>query len=424
MGIRNNQKPYIYKIGLYLSIAYVLFGFVASEELFPFALKHIALYGLLGYSAFVVVIELIRGRFIIPAFPVYYFIVILICYITSLYSYRIELISSTLYSMIVCFLQTLAMCIFIRTQKDFILFCWGNVIASIIIALLLFVTGKLYGTRLVRLGDDISGNANVFAMGMMYPCMLAIWLIIYGRYKNMIRFILFLAILIDMYAITLSGGRKSFVLPFAFLYILLVYKKNNQNRKQIIKYTLITIILILLSVELIRKVPVLHESIGIRIEQMLNGITGKGTIDSSSQVRSEFRKLAIDGWLESPIWGHGFDSFKYYAGAKYGYYVYSHCNQTELLFCGGLILFLAYYGVYVHLYNKANSSYLPNEYAAFVKAALISEFIFDFGLVSFNVFFVQRFIMLAYIASGFSNYMEPNPDKLLKVSKYIIGDAK
>ena len=327
----------------------------------------------------------------------------------------------SLYSMIICFLLTLIMYSFIRTKKDFVVFCWGNVFTSAIMFLLLFISGKLYASRLVRLGDDIKGNANVFAMGMMYPCMCAIWLMIYGQYKKRTKLVLLFTIIMDMYAITLSAGRKSFILPFVFFYLLLFFKQDEQNKKNIIKYTILTIIVIFFTIEMVQNIPILHETVGLRIEQMLNGVTGEGTVDASSRVRSLFRRTAIEGWLESPLWGHGFDSFKYYARDKIGYFVYSHCNQTELLFCGGLILFIAYYGAYAYIYHKANNPYLPNEYAAFAKAAIISGIVFDFGLVSYNVIYVQRFIMLAFIAAGFTTVENNQKKEQRQLSKYIIG---
>ena len=423
MDVSDNQNSYIYRIGLFLSIMYVFFRFVANGDFFPYVLQQIALYCLLGYGALIILWEITHGCFIIPEFSLYYIVILLLCILTNVYGEKKELIPGNMYSMIVCFLLTFTICIFIRSKKDFVFFCWGNIITSIVMALLLFISGKFYGTRVERLGNDISGNANVFAMGMMYPCMFALWLMIYAHYKKTVKLILLFSIIIDMYAITLSAGRKSFILPFVFFYLLLLYKRDDQNQKQrhIIKYTLITIAIVTLSVELLQNIPVLYNSVGSRIEQMLNELTGKGVVDNSTLVRSEFRKIAIEGWLKSPIFGHGFDSFKPYALERTGFYAYSHCNQTELLYCGGLILFVAYYGGYIHLFFKAKKACLPNEYSAFIKAAILAEFIFDFGLVSYNVFFVQSFIMLTYLAAGFTD--QDNQDRIQfnqrQVSKYI-----
>lgn len=421
MNYDNNQKSYIYVIGLYLSIAYVFFDLIGNGVILPKTVNKIALYCLLGYGAFAILIRLYHGQFIIPDYSLYYLIVVFLCVFSNLYSPGNEFMPKNLYTMIICFFLTLIMHSFIRTKKEFAVFCWGNIFTSIVMFFLLLISGKLYGSRLIRLGDDLKGNANVFAMGMMYPCMCAIWMLIYGQYKKKIQLLLLFTIIIDMYAITLSAGRKSFVLPFVFFYLLLFYKQGEQNKKHIIKYTILTVIIVLLTIQLMRNIPILYETIGLRIEQMLNGITGEGIVDGSSQVRSLFRKTAIEGWLESPIWGHGFDSFKYYARDKIGYFVYSHCNQTEILFSGGIILFIAYYGAYVYIYYKANHSCIPNEYAAFVKAAVISEFIFDFGLVSYNMTYVQRFMILAFIAVGFTTEESNNKLNQKQISKYIIG---
>ena len=142
-------------------------------------------------------------------------------------------------------------------------------------------------------------------------------------------------IAVIVYALMLSAGRKYFIVPFIFLYVLLLMNQQSGFALNALKYTLLMGVLIFVLYSVIMRTPILYNAIGIRMEQLINSVVGKGPVDTSSIVRSQMRSAAIKGWMKRPIFGYGFNTFQYLRspellnGASHGY---SHCNYTELLY--------------------------------------------------------------------------------------------
>lgn len=103
-------------------------------------------------------------------------------------------------------------------------------------------------------------------------------------------------------------------------------------------------------------------------------------------------KPAVNKWDRSPIWGYGFDSFKYYNRLMTGHFYYSHNNYIELLYDLGIIGFAIYYWFYWKLFYvawKGKNSCTP-EIRAFVIGivfSMLGGYVFGVGstIVSFVV---------------------------------------
>ena len=125
--------------------------------------------------------------------------------------------------------------------------------------------------------------------------------------------------------------------------------------------------------------------------------------DSSAEIRETIRNLAFDKWMEHPLFGYGFDSFKYLADKVVGHFYYSHCNYTELLYSGGIVYFLLFYWIYYKILRNAFcNKKIPVEYKAFSVATAVSLFVFDYGAVTYNSTSTLIMLMMAYTASNFA----------------------
>ena len=67
---------------------------------------------------------------------------------------------------------------------------------------------------------------------MMVAVMYTIWLLVFKAKRLITRTVLIVMIAVDFYALMLSAGRKFFVVPFIFLYILLISKRNKRGKKR------------------------------------------------------------------------------------------------------------------------------------------------------------------------------------------------
>jgi len=213
-------------------------------------------------------------------------------------------------------------------------------------------------------------------------------------------------VIFEMYSLVLSGGRKFFIVPFIFLYILLWFKEDKRGRRHIIFYTILFAALLFGVVWLIMNVPTLYNAIGVRMEGFVQNLMGEGG-DSSSAIRETIRHLAWDKWWDRVFFGYGFDSFKYLAEQEVGHFYYSHCNYTELLYSGGIFYLILYYGFYVALLWKAlMRRHIAVPYRAFSVGVVLCFLVFDYGAVTYNGTLTVILLMLANSVTFFETPSE------------------
>jgi len=86
----------------------------------------------------------------------------------------------------------------------------------------------------------------------------------------------------------------------------------------------------------------------VRFDNLIGALDGSGYDNgSSSTERIEYINIGLEGFKKSPIWGHGWDSFRYFNGG-----MYSHNNFIELLFSLGIIGLIVYYAIHLSIIKK------------------------------------------------------------------------
>lgn len=397
-GRNNNIKDYI---GIALAALYLFTSYTANGMFLPIIIKQLSLYAFILYGSICLFQCVISGKIQVSKYTLWYGVFLLSCFFTTIYSnnpYALE--SDEFRSVIICFIITLLLSFFIQGETEFSIVCWSFVVSSFLLCTFLFFTGRMIGSDAERLGEEVLGNANIFATFMMYSAMFACWIMVF--YKGWRRYIASTCLLIDVYALALSAGRKFFIIPFVFLYCLFLCKGSQKSKGKMVLYSLIMIIIVIITYIMIMHIPVFYNAVGIRLKQLFAQITGEKGADTSSLIRAELRKTAIQEWKERPIFGYGFDSFKYFKTwvlptGKVRYY--SHCNYTELLYNGGIIQFLLYYSLFVYgirtvFHNKSGI----NKYTSFALASFISIPIFDYGCVSYDVITMQVYLLMAVLS--------------------------
>ena len=424
--IKENDKGMFDRLGITLGCMYLFFTYLGGSVFFPSILTRITLMLFLGYGALSALSRLNNGTFVLSKYSIWYGVVI--CYVVitfPLSSYQNSINSNHFYEMIICFALTLLLSVFVNSEKEVCWICWTYVLSSILMIFLMYRSGKLVGNYKERLGEDILGNANIFATFIMYSVMYALWLLIYRKYNKWTNVFLCVCILLNIYALMLSAGRKFFMVPFIFLFILLLMKNDkndSSSARNAIKYVFLMAIIIGVLYFVITQVPVFYNAIGIRMEQFVNSLTGGGKADMSSILRSQMRAAAIEGWLQKPIFGNGFDAFKYLKSTEVlgGSRAYSHCNYTEMLYNGGIVCWLLYYSIFgIMIREIIKRKEISRQFRAFSIAAIISQFVLDYGGVFYDIIASQIFIMLAIKMTEFTD--EDNCRIQGNESRYING---
>lgn len=86
-----------------------------------------------------------------------------------------------------------------------------------------------------------------------------------------------------------------------------------------------------------------------RLENLYDHVIGDGTQEGSITQRADLIERGIEFWFESPLFGHGANSFREYVGDGF----YSHSNFVELLANFGVLGFVFYYAVHYGALRRA-----------------------------------------------------------------------
>ena len=398
-----NETPLLEKATLFFMAIYIFMSYNACDLWISSKWLPMSLYAFLGVGALCGFSKLLKNvKTKIPAPFLWYGSFMVLSVIIMLYSNEKSIMSGTYYLMLVTAILSTFIYIVVTDRKWFSVLCWIYSISGAFLVLMLQLTENLVGKDSDRLGEDLMGNANIFAGMMMVSAMFTIWLLIFGRQSKLAKFLLVVSLLADMYALALSAGRKYFVIPFLFLYLLLLFQTDEKGRRHFIRNTIFVGALVLLVYYLIMNVPIFYDSIGIRMERLLNGFFGEGDQGASAEIRERMRELALLEWGKSPIWGYGFDSFKYIAEKELSFFTYSHCNYTELLYNGGVLYFLVYYFFYFVLLKKAlieKKGSTP--FRAFTVSVVLSLLVFEYGSVTYESSYVVILLFMAYAGLKF-----------------------
>ena len=104
------------------------------------------------------------------------------------------------------------------------------------------------------------------------------------------------------------------------------------------------------------------------------------------------REYGYNMWLLKPLFGYGYNSYSMISP----YRTYSHNNYIELLFNGGIILFIFYYSIIIVLLTKILKLRSKSNIKWLFFAMVVTFFAFDYGAVSYNMIYIQIIYSLAY----------------------------
>lgn len=389
-----SANGFLWQSGLILFCIYIAACFPGTSLFGMLPIQKISLYSLILHGIVVLFFSVRNGIHGTEHFIWYGFFTLLS--LVSLVFSNGQITNSDFHSVIICFALTVIQALYIIHERAFKTICWSYIIVCLANTIILISSKALVLDAGDRLGINMGINPNVLATYLMYGLVYAIWLFLAEKHK-IIRFILFIFMGLISYPLILTGGRKFFLAPILFLGVYLFFSNDSYKNTGRVKKICVFLIAFVALWYAVMNIPVLYDTLGHRLEGLLNAYTGEGEVDLSSLHRGLLRRLAIQEWLKSPIWGYGFDTFKNASlenGLSYGY---SHCNFTELLYNGGLILFIAYYWFLgMILYRCIENKNINTKYRSFCIAGIIMQVFFDYGGVSYNVYQSQLFILMMY----------------------------
>lgn len=378
------NKTLYSKCLVFIMLIYILTSYVCQETLLPTRINSLVLFGFVGLSFIGIVF---RGGYFNYYFSRWYFLLLIFSFLScALMSYNVF---PTLYQMFVVFILTICFGVTLDSRTTLDLTAITYVCAAVLMGILIilynptYLLGNIGGLNGVRLGEEETGNANIFTALMMFSGVFASWLLMYHK-SFIIRLFSCSALLFILYLMALSGGRKT-VIAVIVCTTYFIWKKGSGNKKKKIAAIVIILAMLYVIMYMMKNIPWLYDVVGYRFDGLLGFLSGTGESNvSSDDLRLKMIKNGLLGWTERPILGHGLDSFKFFNRNTTGHMFYSHNNYVEMLYDFGLLGFILYYSFIYKIFKRLNT--LPAEYSNYSVLAIgiiIELLLFDLGGVSY-----------------------------------------
>jgi O-antigen ligase len=392
INIRPITRPIVIKKDVIISIflaLYILSTYFITTPVTK-VLGSILLYTFLGLTFFKLVTK--QTPLKITSYIPWYLAFGIVGAISFFYALDSEDVLNSLYTYVVSFVLTFSFIQYTRDHSKLLRIISFYAYLPIFLIVYLFVSGDITSFS-GRLGEITFGNANDLAMIMMITLCCIFWLTIYGKKKYLVLNIALSGII--FYIIALTGGRKFILIPFIFLFFLLLFKTFREKKISSLVYLLLIGIIVIVGVWAVINIPVLFNSIGVRFEGLINFFSG-----TSADTSTIYRYMMIrEGWnwfLDKPILGYGLNNFRVRFSQILADATYAHNNYIELLFDLGLVGAILYYAYYAFLIIKLTR--INNDHSGmrdFFLSFMLVLIAYEMGGVTYNSTQIQLFIGLA-----------------------------
>lgn len=407
--IKNNK---IYSIAI---VFYILMTLVANDLLIPSSICKVSIILLILTTILYVIF---KNKCIINVkkynFFWWYLTFIAVSIIAMVYSPDGSFLNNSSYLLYTTTLILFCFCTLIDSFEKIIIVMRSYEWGSALLFFILYYTNNLFTDE--RIGGSFTGNSNTFALFMMVAFFFTSWLFLYYEKNKYKRIITGMIMIMDLITVLLSGARKSVIACMIYIVILFLYKQDKKGRRHFIRNIILIALVLFYVWKLMLNNPYLYNVVGNRMESLINQLLGNQVLikGSSSYLREEYRHAAILGWIKSPIWGHGYDSFHFYNAIVNGHNVYSHNNYTELLYNLGVIGFAVYYFEYLRLILLGFKS-KDTSTKAITIAGMIGILLTEYGQVDYNASIIMIFLFVLYKLSIYDK------DKRIKLVNEVKG---
>ncbi len=332
-----------------------------------------------------------HGTFTVPSFTIWYGGFTLLSFASALWAEYPEnsmiVMSKMLQTVVITFCMAQNYATRTGVLKCVRMFSWAGVYAMAFIMLRTPIDTWFSG------GFGFAATSlNPNTVGMIFTlCVLVSFY--FAFYCNEKKYYIFT--FLQLFTVLLTSSRKSLISTVAGIMLMILMKSQRRN---IIIRVLTVLAFVIAVFYLIMSVPELYSAIGIRIESMLNYVTGEGG-DYSMLLRRVFIEHAKDMFYEKPLVGYGINNFAVKIGQRIGISTYAHNNYYEILADLGIVGFAAFYSYYVYIVSSLVKVW-RNSGGSLVKLMIVwvgVVMVCEFGLVSYYQVHIQMIICCAYL---------------------------
>lgn len=272
------------------------------------------------------------------------------CLLACLWALDMDASFDVMKTLLLVFVSHVLISSVLQSKEDVNGILMANLIALLVMALYILFTVDLSQLGEDRLGGATHGeywNANDLGLKLCVGVGLALYFAF--KYQKLWQRILFLAIAVLFGYLALYTGSRKVLLMLMLTLLLLFWLKAKRHK---IRSLLVAIACAAGVYVLVMNVEPLYNVLGVRVEEMINGLFGEGTTEGSFNTRQEMIEMGWNWFLERPLLGYGLANFSVLYGEATNFTTYAHNNFIEILVSGGIVGFVLYYSIYVYLLVK------------------------------------------------------------------------
>ena len=210
------------------------------------------------------------------------------------------------------------------------------------------------------------------------------------------------ALIVSSYVMLLAGSKKAFFGAILFV-LILVLVGGKLNYKKVLSVIGVILLIIALFYIVLHNMQ-LYNIIGYRLELFWSSISGNSIKGTSTLERSNIISFGLKLFAESPIFGHGLNSFSFYYGNATGFYAYAHNNYIELASSLGIVGFGWFYSMHVFIAKDIVRIRKHISKNAPVIALLFVIMFYDIAMVSYCDTRIILLIIIAFFIAR-KNYL-------------------
>lgn len=313
-------KSIVYFLGFVLLLTLPIFTFRTT---FNNVTNILAILFCLAAFAYLI----IRGSFVFDWFIVPLLLYVVYCTLSFAFTgYSFSTLRSiyTLYGLLFFIYE---FCVLEKAAKKFLLFfIFGTTLLAAFILVENF--NDIVSLDFGRLGGNF-GNENGIGMGFALATFLCVQ---FGlKERKLCRFVFFFCAFVFFVFTFLTGSRGALVFAFLSTLISVYFFLKGKKRIWFILFLLFAVVLVLIVLQM----PVFSTLKDRFFDAFVSLISGGNSDDFSANSRLTMIETGLMQWFESPIFGHGLDSF----AQTSDFYVYAHASIADMLCNLGIVGF-------------------------------------------------------------------------------------
>ena len=275
---------------------------------------------------------------------------------------------------------------------------------AVMACLYLALKGGIFGGQAI--GDAIA-NKNLVGIRLTTSAIVCVYSMLrkFAWWKLPILALLGLCIF-------LTGSRSSLIVLTVGVVVMIVLGFSSKD-KPIGYATILILIAIMIILYLIFNVPLLYNVLGYRLEGFFD-LFANGTGDSSTTKRLELIENGIELFRDSPLVGHGVNTYVAVSNSLVGFLAYSHNDYVELLVGVGLIGTIIYYITPISLVGTALSLSKQSKETKLLGSlcfALMTAY-FVSNLFTVNYYNKHFVVIFAFVYGSYLGYHIPEKEEV------------